>query len=305
MADLTTLFTTQFTSNVELLLQQKGSKLRGRVREGTHVGKLASPINQIGSVAMQAPAGRFAPINRVDADNTRRWVTPIDRELPQLIDSFDELKTIVDVKSPYAENAAYAAGRFYDDTLMAAMAGTAQIGTDNASLSNETFNTTNFQVAADFAASAAVGLTVAKMIEARRILRKYHNDLESDELTWLVGSKQESDMLNQVEFVSQEYGDRPVLQDGRVARFLGGNVVVSERIPQTTADTTRGVFAFVKSGMYLGVWKDMSSRADQRTDLSGIPWQLYTSLSCGATRLQPGKVIRILCADTTGADINP
>lgn len=305
MADLTTLFTTQFTANVELLLQQKGSKLRGKVREGFHVGKLASPVNQIGSISMQAPAGRFAPIGRVDSSDVRRWVTPIDRELPQLIDTFDELKTIVDVKSPYAENAAYACGRFYDDTILAAMAGTAQIGTDNASLSNETFNTTNFQVAADFGASAAVGLTVAKMIEARRILRHYENDLESDALTWVVGSKQEADMLNQIEFVSQEYGDRPVLQDGRVTRFLGGDVVVTERVPQTTADTTRGVFAFVKSGMYLGVWKDMNSRADQRTDLSGIPWQLYLNASVGATRLQPGKVIRILCADTSGAPINP
>lgn len=305
MADLTTLFTTQFTANVELLLQQKGSKLRGRVREGTHVGKLASPINQIGAISVQAPAGRFAPIGRVDADNTRRWVTPIDRELPQLVDSFDELKTIVDVKSPYAENAAYAFGRFYDDTILAALAGTAQTGTDGASLSNETFDTSKYQVAADFGASAAVGLTVAKMIQARKILRHYHNDLESDPLTWIVGSQQESDMLNQVEFVSQEYGDRPVLQDGRVTRFLGGDVVVTERLPDTTANTTKGVWAMLKSGMYLGVWKDMATRADLRVDLSSIPWQLYTQASCGATRLQPGKAIRILCADTTGTDITP
>ena len=42
-AGLIPLYTTQFSTNVELLLQQKGSMLRGRVREGAHVGKMASP----------------------------------------------------------------------------------------------------------------------------------------------------------------------------------------------------------------------------------------------------------------------
>lgn len=305
MADgLVDLYTTQFSTNLELLLQQKGSKLRGRVAEGTHVGKQASPINQIGAIQLQAPAGRFAPKNRTQAAFVRRWVFPQDGEIDQLIDSFDELKTIVDPKSKYAENAANAVGRGWDDSIIAAFFGTAYIGTDANSLTSESFDSTNNQVANNFGASATTGLTVAKLIEARRILQHYHNDLDMDPLTIAIGSNQESDLLKQVQVVSTDYNDKPVLVDGRVRRFLGFDVVISERLQVVSND--RYVPVFVKSGMYLGMWKDMTNRASIRNDLSGEPWDLYTQVSYGATRTQTsGKVIRIMCNDTTGADITP
>ena len=143
------------------------------------------------------------------------------------------------------------------------------------------------------------------MSNKKRILRHYHNDLESDGLTLVIGSQQESDLLNQVQVVSTEFSDRAVLVDGRLKRFLGFDIVMSERLPQTTLNTTRGVLAFVKSGVYLGIWKDMQNRISIREDLSSQPWQVYTMAMYGATRTQPGKVIQILCADTSGADITP
>jgi len=298
------LYTTQFSTNLEMLLQQKGSKLRGTVREGFHVGKMASPINQIGAIQLKAPAGRFAPLNRTDADMTRRWVFPQDGELQQLIDTFDELKTIVDPKSLYAENASAAVGRAWDDAIIAGATGTAQIGQDAAGLSTETFDTTKFQIASTFGSSAASGLTVAKMIEAKRLFRHYHNDLDMDQLTLVIGSQQESDLLNQVQVVSTDFNDRPAYIDGKVVRFLGFDIKVIERLPIVSANT-RGVLAYVKSGVYLGMWKDMSNQVSVRNDLSSIPYQLYTQVSYGVTRTQPGKVIQILCADTTGADITP
>lgn len=299
------LYTTQYATNLELLLQQKGSKLRGRVREGFHVGKMASPVNQVGAISLKAPAGRFAPKGRTDSEFIRRWVFPQEGEIDQLIDSFDELQTIVDPKSAYTENAANAVGRAWDDAIIVGATGTAQTGQDASALSSESFNTGNFQIASTFGSSAASGLTVAKLIEAKRILRHYHNDLEMDQLTAVIGSNQEADLLNQVQVVSTEFNDRPVLVDGQVKRFLGFDVVHSERLPQTTVNTTRGVLIFVKSGVYLGIWKDMTNRVTIRNDLSGEPWDLYTQAMFGATRLQPGKVIQVLCADTSGADITP
>lgn len=303
------LWTTQFSTNLELKLQQQGSKLRGKVREGFHVGKQASPINQIGAIQLKAPAGRFAPKNRSDADFTRRWVFPQDGEIDQLIDSFDELKTIVDPKSMYGENAALAVGRAWDDCLIANAFATAYIGQDANGLSSETFNTgsavTNagFQIPNNTGAATAVGLTVNKMIETKRAFRHYHNDLDTDELTLVIGSIQEADLLKQVQVVSTEFNDRPVLVDGKITRFLGFNIVVSERLAYD--GTNRQCIAFVKSGMYLGIWKDNTNRVSIRNDLSGEPYDLYTSVSYGATRTQPGKVFQVLCADATGADITP
>lgn len=300
--NLPNLFTTQFSTTLELLLQQKGSKLRGKVREGNHVGKQVSPINQIGAIQLAAPAGRFAPKNRQDAPLQRRWVFPQDGEMDQLLDTFDQLKTMIDPKSAEAESAAAAVGRAWDDALIAAATGTAYLGIDASAFTSETFNTTNFRVADTFGASAATGLTVAKLIETKRILRHYHNDLDTDPLTLVIGSQQEADLLNQVQVVSTEFNDKPVLVDGKVTRFLGFDVVVIERLPTYTTNT-RGVLAFVKSGLYLGIWKDMTNSVSKRTDLSSEPWDLYTQVSFGASRTQPGKVIQIACLDSTGADI--
>lgn len=299
------LYTTQFTTAFELKLQQMGSKLSAHVSEGFHVGKQASPINQIGAIQSRAPAGRYAPMNRVDADFTRRWVFPLDREIPQLIDSFDELKTIADPKSFYVQNASNAAGRDWDDEILTAATRDASLGQDAGSLTTETFDTSLFRIASTFGSSAATGLTVAKLIEARRIFRKYHNDIDNDPMVVVIGSQQEADLLKQSQVVSLDYTDRPVLTDGKLSRLLGFNIVVMERVPQTTASSVRGCLAWVKSGLHLGKWLETTNRVSIRNDLSSEPYQLYTKYSYGATRTQPGKVIQILCADTTGADITP
>lgn len=303
--NLPQLFTTQFSTNLQLKLQQVGSKLRGKVMEGFHVGKQASPIQYMGPVALRAPQGRFAPMGRVDTDFVRRWVFPQDGELPQLIDTFDELRTIVDPKSQYVSNAANAVGRAWDDCLIQAAFGSAQIGTDAGGLSPETFDTTKYQVASTFGSGAtASGLTVPKLIEARRIFRHNHVDFESDPITLVVGSQQESDLLNAAQVVSTEFQERPVLTDGKVTRILGFDIVYSERL--ASASNVRNCIAFAKSGMYLGMWKDVSNQVSIRNDLSSLPYQVYTSVTYGATRLEPGRLLSILCADTTSAaDITP
>lgn len=301
--NITKLYTTQFSTNLEMRLQQTSSKLRGKVAEGSHTGKQASPVQYLGPVKLKAPAGRFAPKNRTDADFERRWVFPQDGEIDQLIDSFDELKTIVDPKSQYGTNAAAAVGRAWDDAVIGCAFAPAMVGQDAAALSTENFDTSKFQIADTFGSSAASGLTVAKLIEAKRILRRYENDLEIEDATVICGSQQESDLLGQVEVVSKEFNDKPVLVDGKITRFMGFNIVFSERL--TSASSLRHVIVTMKSGLYLGMWKDMMSRASIRNDLSGEPWDLWTAVAYGATRLQAGKTLRLLCADTTGASITP
>lgn len=303
-------WTTQFTQRLELKLQQMGSKLRGRVDEYSgYVGKLVSPVNQVGAVKSRAPLGRFVPKAEVVQDYTRRWLTPQDRVIEQYYDNLDQLRTIVEPKSKATENAAMAAGRDWDDAIIAAATGTALLGQDASSLTTETFSTTYFQISASFAAGGATGLTVSKMIEARRILRHYENDLEVDPVTIVIGSQQESDLLKQVQVTSRDYNEEiaknTVLHDGKVTRFVGMDVVVMERLTQTTVNTTRGVLVYVRSGLHLGIWKDLETNIFRRPDLEANPWDVSTIYTFGATRTQPGKVIQVLCADTTGGPINP
>jgi hypothetical protein len=299
------LFTAQYSTNLQLLLQQKGSMLREYCDTGYHVGKMASPVNQIAPIQAKSPAGRFAPKQRTDSQFVRRWVFPIEKEIDQMIDSFDELQTIVDPKSGYTTNAAFAIGRAYDDEILSSMTRTAFTGVDAGGLVSESFSTANFQVAVNFNAGSNVGLTIDKLIETKRILRHYHNDLDTEMLTIAIGSQQEADLLRQVQVVSTEFNDHPVLVDGRVVKFLGFNIKVLERVPESTVGSVRGCLAWVKTGVYLGIWQDMMNRVSIANWLSSEPWDLYTKAMFGATRTQPGKVIQVLCADTTGADITP
>lgn len=306
------LYVTQFSTLLELKLQQTQSKLRGRCMEGQHYGKQASPIQYIGAIQMKAPAGRFEPLQRQDVDLTRRWVFPTDKEAQQLIDRFDELKLLQDPQSQYVAVAAAAVAREWDDRLIGAAFATAQIGADAGSLSAEVFNTgstvtsAGFQIPSTFGASAATGLIVAKMIEAKRAMRKLQVPVDDEPLTWITNSQGESDLLNQVQVVSTDFtgADRPTLIEGKVTRFMGWDIVYSERL--TSTSSVRQNICWVRSGIYLGIWKDTQNDISQRKDLSSLPYQLWTGMSSGATRLEPGRLLQVLCSDSSAAsDVTP
>ncbi len=294
-----------FSTILMLKLQQKQSKLRGRVMEGYHVGKQASPIDYIGSIQMRAPAARYAPNQPQNTDFTRRWVLPVDKEAYQLIDTFDKLRLLQDPTSRYSDVAMAAVAREWDDRIIASAFATATIGdSTGVGTTTESFSTTNWQIASTFASTAASGLTVAKMIEAKRIMRKAQVDVDDEEMTWVTNSQGESDLLNQVQVVSTEFSDKPVLQEGKVTRFMGWNIIYSERL--TSTSSVRQNIALVKSGAYLGVWKDVENDLERRRDLSGLPWQLASLMTSGATRLEPGRLLQVLCADTSAAgDVTP
>ncbi len=303
--NLPKLFVETFSTVLMLKLQQTQSMLRGRVMEGQHIGKQASPVDYIGDVQMKAPAGRFSPNQPQETDFQRRWVTPVDKEAYQLIDTFDKLRLLQDPTSRYSDVAAAAVAREWDDRIIACAFATATIGdTTGVGLTTESFSTTYWQIASTFKSTAASGLTVAKMIEAKRIMRKAQVPVDTETRTWVTNSQGESDLLNQVQIVSTEFSDKPVLQEGKVTRFLGWDIVYSERLISTS--NVRQNIALVKSGAYLGVWKDVENDLYRRRDLSGLPWQLATLMSSGATRLEPGRLLQVLCADTSAAsDVTP
>lgn len=308
---LTDLFQTQFSTLLQLKLQQKTSLLRGKVVEGSHVGaKMASPIQYLGAMQMQTPQGRFAPKVYQQQDYTRRWIVPIDKEGDQYVDNFDQLKTPIDPKSQLVARAAAACARQWDDEIIRAATATSTIGTDAGSLTTEAFDTTNFQIAGDFGASAAVGLTVAKLNEAHRILEHYHALDDDKQITAVIGSQQHADLRNQAQVTNADFNrNGGVLVDGIVTRYMGMDIVVSERLPTITDKNSnanqRGCLIFVRPGLYLGLWQDVKTEVFRRSDLSSNPWDINTMISFGATRTQLGFVIQVAATDTTGADITP
>lgn len=303
------LLTVQYTTALELLLQQKVSHIRGSINSGTHVGKMASPVQQIGVLEFRQPAGRYSPIGFQIPQYTRRWVFPNDRDLAVPVDTFDELRSIVDPKGGINQAVMAAGNRFFDDIIISAFFGAASTGVDASSLSTESFpglgtdSANTYLVASAFGAASSTGMSYPKVVEAKRILRHYQALEDGEECTIILGSQQEADLKKQIEFISKEYQDTPVVTEGSISRVGGCSVIYSERLSSSlNGANLRCNPVYVKSGMYLGLWKDMQVRIDNRIDLSSQPWQLYAMISAGATRTQLGKVICINNADTTGAD---
>jgi hypothetical protein len=123
---ITTQFVQQFSTNVQLLLQQKGSRLRGTIREGMHVGEQASPVDQIGSVAAIKRTTRYPDLTPMDTPADRRWVFPSDYDWNDMIDNIDKLRMIVDPQSAYVQNGVAAMGRAMDAEIIPAFFGTCE-----------------------------------------------------------------------------------------------------------------------------------------------------------------------------------
>lgn len=287
------IYAQQFATNIELLLQQQDSRLRSLVTQGSYIGEQASPVDQVGAVEMQAVTGRFEAMPRVDADVDRRWVSPLDFDLPQMIDSFDKLRLLTDPNSTYVMNAVNAAKRKMDDVIIGAFFGTAKTGKSGST--NTTFPSGQ-QVAVNQGASGNTGLTVAKLREARRLLRAAEVDTDMDPITCVVTAKQEDNLLAEAQVISLDFNDRPVLVDGKLKSFLGINFVHSERLA-VDGSSYRRVPVFAKSGMHLGVWNDVTTDISQRKDIRGLPFQAYVYMTIGATRLQELKTVEIKCAE--------
>lgn len=283
----------QFATNLELLLQQKGSRLRGLVTSDSYIGEQASPVDQVGAIDMQEVSGRFQAMGRVDAPLDRRWVYPSDWDLPQLIDKFDKLRLLIDPESKYTMNAVHAAGRKFDELIIAAFFGQAQTGKSGGT--DTSFPGGN-QVDAAFGASGNVGMTVAKLRQARKLLKEANVDMNEEMISVVVSAEQEDDLLAEAQVISLDYNDRPVLVDGEVKRFLGMNIYQTELLG-LNGSSERRCPVFAQSGMHLGLWNDITTSVSQRNDLQGEPFQSYVYLTAGATRLEEAKVIEIECAE--------
>lgn len=293
-ANAASLYGKQYASTVSLLLQQKGSRLRQGVMVGSHKGDQASPVDQVGAVEMQQVLSRFGAIGRTDAAVARRWVSPSDFELNQLMDNFDQLKILSDPKGQYVQNAVYAAGRQMDRLIIDAFFDNALTGVSGStSVSFSTDGGT--QVAVNQGASGNTGLTVAKLRKARQVLMAANVDPD-EQLFCGINSLAHDSLLGEIQVQSLDYNERPTLVEGRVMRFMGFDFIHSELF-ENNATPYRRIPAWAKSGMHLGIWMEPQVDVSERKDLTSIPWQAYLKMSMGATRIEGAKIVEILCAE--------
>lgn len=285
-------YTISFSTNISLLLQQKGSKLRGTMSEGMYTGKQASPVDQIGKVEMNQVTGRFQPMVRTDAAVDRRWVTPTDFDLMQSIDHFDKLRLLTDPESSYTQNAVFAAGRKIDLLALQATTGTAKTGEQGAT--NTSFTAAN---EVDVAVGGANSrLNVAKLLELKEKMRGNFVDFDFEEVYIPMTAKDESSLMSEMQIISSDFNgkDKPVLREGKISEFLQFRFIYCELTESVMAGTNEVTIpVWCKSGMHIGFWEDVKTEIYRDYQTRGIPWSSYVYITLGATRIEENKVYAV------------
>lgn len=281
----------QYKANVELLLQQQDSRFRDKVTVGSYVGKAASVVEQFGEATAQVATGRHADTPLLDLSQDKRWVFPIDVEWGSLIDNEDQLRAIIELTSPYAVAAAAGMSRKVDDIIIASFWATAFKGENGTT--SESFDTTNFQTGVNVGGTAS-SLNSAKLKDAIRKLIGANKGELMEPVYGAIGSFEHDALLKEMEVVNKDYGSSGVLENGRVKRFMGVDFTITERLDIVSGN--RRIPIWLKSGMHLGVWKDIVAKISERNDKRHAT-QVYTCMTVGSTRLQSGKLIQVLCDD--------
>jgi len=175
---ITTAFVNQFSANIALLSQQTASKLRKAVRVESVTGEKAF-FDQVGSAAAVKKTSRHADTPLVTTPHSRRMATMTDYIWADLIDDQDKLRMLADPTSTYAQAASSALGRAMDDEIITAAIGTAKTGASG--------STSTTLPAGQKVAHGSAGLTIAKLISAKKILDA--NDVDPSIKRWIAVSE--------------------------------------------------------------------------------------------------------------------
>lgn len=309
-------FVQQYSTQTAMLLQQQGTKLRPTLGNQSFTGKAASMLEQFGAVSAVRNLSRHSDTPLISTPQDKRWVYPNDYDWADLTDDQDKLRMLIDPTSQYAMAGVWALGRGIDDEIISGFFGSNNTG-ENGTTATGTlyaFNSNSQSIAATVGASAATGLNIAKLRAAKRKLMEAQVDTDFDPLVCVISAKQHDDLLNEAQAINLDYNTRPVLVDGKISSFMGFNFVVSERIPGaanfntvinpgvTSADSDGSyvtgsrwlVPVYAKSGMMLGMWNDIKTTIDRRTDKRNST-QVYVTGTFGASRTEERRCVIINC----------
>lgn len=294
---ITTAFVEQYSANVQHLVQQKGSRLRGAVRYETVRGKNAF-FEQIGSTSAQERTSRHADTPRMDTPHARRRVSLTDWDWADLIDDPDKIRMLIDPASPYATAAMWAMGRAMDTVLIDAMDGTAYTGVaGGTSTAYDTNNTVAVTVRDIGVSSANYGLNVAKLIQAKRILDANDVDPEMERFI-IVPARQIESLLNTTKATSADYASVKALVEGKIDTFLGFKFIRTQLVETDSSSFDKCVF-WAKDGMLLAVGAEPMVDIGPRRDKNNAT-QVFVSMTIGATRMEEKKVGYIECHASNG-----
>ncbi len=288
---ITTAMVQEYKSGIEILYQQKRSKLREAVRVEPVEGKYAF-FDQIASVEAKNKTTRHADLEVVSTPHKRRRVAPVDKYVADYIDQEDLYKILNNPTNAYAMNFAMALNRAIDKEIISAALGPAYTGETGSEI--VPFDTSNMTVAADVGSTSATGMNLDKLRAAKEILDE--NEAPDDERYIVIAPKQLMELLATTEVTSADYNTVKALVAGDLDTFLGFKFIKSNKL-SVNASTYRECLFWHKNAMLLGIGREIGASIDP-VPQKGQSLLIQAWLGMGATRMQEEGVGKILCAES-------
>lgn len=277
----------QYSDGFIQVMQQKQTLLEKTAAETkSGPGGKAYAFDRVGKAVSRKRTSRHSDTYNYDTPHSRRWATPATYDWGDLIDTNDKLRTLTDPQGAYIQAGVSALNRDKDDVIIAALRGTATTGEDAAT--SVTLPT------AQKVAVGGSGLTPEKILAALELLNAADADPDEQKIL-VIGAKQVTNLLQEVELTSGDYVLLKPLMDGKVVRWGGFDIIMSNRL--YVASSVRYCLAYLKNrafGYLLG--QDIMTKAETRADKS-FSVQCFASMDCGAVRLEEEAVIEIACQE--------
>ena len=286
-----------YKSNIEILVQQKGSKLSKCVSNAKQRSKreVYEALSKVEASKLDLSTQRDKETKIASGGSRSRYIADLQTyEWADLIYREDKINSLGDPASVYAINAAYALGRAKDKAIIEGALGNLEKVVSDSSVI----------ISFDSSGKIAHGnksLTIEKLRKARTIFNEKDVDPDDEQFIAVTG-KEMSSLLKEIQ--SQQnipFHESDLVQglvEGRVKRFLGFTFkIVSSSLFTTPSGYSRRLPLWSKSAILLSTGQDISVDIQRRPDRRNA-LQVYASMECTAIRLDPNGVLEIQCKDS-------
>lgn len=285
----------EYNDSLEMLAQQMSSKFRGACRtENASGSKAFRMLSQIEQVTVSERTNRAETIDNTAVNYDGRWVHWKRHHFDTIVDDIDIIQTNITPDGQIVRSAVASMNRKIDEQFRDAFFGTAQTGESGGT--STSFDSNNV-VAVTEGAAAATGMNVKKLREAKKILMDNDVDVDFETVYVAMAPRQHDDLLALTQVISTDFNERPILgQDGMVRRFMGFNIIVSNRLG-VDGNSYRRCPVWVPSGMGCAVWKEITGDMRQLPNYKGNPLLIEAEMQLGFTRLEEAKCVEIKCSE--------
>lgn len=287
----------QFKNTVETLLQERGGKLRSTVTfSGGYVGKGARPVNQIGETEAEEDTGRYQDSPNMHIDTDARWLFPRRWRWGKLIDDVDRVQTGIAPDGEFTKAGVQAMERVEDRAILEAFFGVAKAGENGAT--NMAFPSANEVGVQVGGGGSDTGMNHEKLREGLKKLAGNFVEIEGEEKYLIITEHEWAQLFGINTTVSVDFVEGRPISSGKLPPLYGLNIVpfasaTLRKHGLISAANVASLPLWCKSGMHLGAWKERETKVGP-DPTKEFNIRIFMRQIANATRLQEGKVIRVL-----------